>query len=222
MKFAIVLIATLILTSCSTTQLMGTWKNPDIDSYNPNKVLIIGITSNAEARRKFEQQIQKELSSRGTEAVTSLEFLGPSFGSDNKTEEQLGTLEDSLLNDGFDTILLTKVVGVEDKIAYSRDFDSYDEIHKKFREDYVQNQGIYNNPDYYHEYTVYHAETSMYCICPTEDKELIWKGYVDIIDPQSVEETVDDYAKLITLVLEEQHLIGPLNNRDEENKEAIN
>ncbi len=25
----------------------------------------------------------------------------------------------------------------------------------------------------------------MYCICPTKDRELIWKGYINITGPQS-------------------------------------
>jgi hypothetical protein len=69
-------------------------------------------------------------------------------------------------------------------------------------------QDIYYNPEYYDEYTVYHAETSLYCICPTKDRELIWKGYIDIIAPQSIEETVNDYVNLVLLILEKEMLIN--------------
>ena len=48
----------------------------------------------------------------------------------------------------------------------------------------------------------------MYCICPTKERELIWKGYIDITDPQSIDETLDDYVKLVILALEEQQLIN--------------
>lgn len=54
----------------------------------------------------------------------------------------------------------------------------------------------------------------MYCICPTKDRELIWKGYIDITDPQSIDETVDDYVKLIILAIEKQQLINSKNNKE--------
>ena len=50
----------------------------------------------------------------------------------------------------------------------------------------------------------------MYCICPTKDRELIWKGYVDIVDPRSIDKTVNDYVDLVIAALEEQALINPI------------
>lgn len=222
MKSSIILCIGLLFMGCSSSQLMDTWKNPDYEAYTPNKVLVIGITSNIEARQKFEEQLKNELELRGTDAKTSLEFFGPNFGTDKNTEDQLTTLEDSLLNNGFDTILLTKIIGIEDKVAYDRNYKSSEETYTTFREDYVRYQDIYYNPEYYQEYTVYHAETSMYCICPTEDRDLIWKGYIDIIDPQSTDETVNDYIKLITLVLEEELLIMPIYIENDRSVEVVN
>jgi hypothetical protein len=60
----------------------------------------------------------------------------------------------------------------------------------------------------YHEYTVYHAETSLYCICPTKDRELIWKGYIYVVDFQTIEKNANDSVQLIILVLQEQKLIN--------------
>ena len=222
MKYTNIFCIGLLFIGCSSTQLMDTWRNPDYETYTPNKVLVIGITSNTEARQKFEDQLKNELVLRGTDATTSLEFFGPNFGADKKTEEQLTVLEDSLLRHGFDTILLTKIVGIEDKVAYNKNYKDSEETYRKFREDYIMHQDIYNNPEYYQEYTVYHAETSMYCICPTEDRDLIWKGYIDIIDPQSTDETVNDYIKLITLVLEEELLIMPIYEENDRSVEVIN
>lgn len=62
----------------------------------------------------------------------------------------------------------------------------------------------------------------MYCIYPTKKRELIWKGYLDITDPESINETVSDYVRLVIIVLEEQQLISPNIFRDKKNEEAIN
>ena len=207
MKYFKILFICVLIFGCSTTELIDNWKNPDIDSYSANKVLIIGMTSNREARLEFETKLQNEYASRGIESVMSLEYFGPNFTLEEKTKEDLKVLENSLLNDGFDTILFTKVVGVEDKIVYKENYDKYDITRKKFSEDYLKYQDAFYNPDYYEQYTVYHTETSMYCICPTKERELIWKGYIDIMDPQNINDTVNDYVRLVIVVLEEQQLI---------------
>jgi hypothetical protein len=83
-------------------------------------------------------------------------------------------------------------------------------------------QDIFYNPEYYEEYTIYHAETSMYCICPTKDRELIWKGYIDITDPRDIEKTIKDYVRLAIVVLEEEQLINPKIMETETEPEDIN
>ncbi|WOD42968.1 hypothetical protein [Hwangdonia lutea] len=221
MKYLKRFVIFLFVTGCSTTQLVENWKNPDIDSYSPSKILIVGMTSNLEAREQFEKKLQAEYESRGIEAVTSLELFEASFTTEKQSEEELRRLENKLITDGFDTILFTKVIGVEDKISYRSTYDEYDNTHRRFTEEYLKYQDAFYNPEYYNEYTVYHAETSMYCICPTKDRELIWKGYIDIIDPESVKETVNDYVSLVMVVLEEQQLTNPNPLNDETNTEAI-
>lgn len=220
-RFKILIIALLVF-SCSTTELVDNWKNPDIDSYSPNKVLLVGMTSNFKARQQFEDQLQMEYAARGIESVTSLELFEPSFTSNSRTEEELKALESQLLNDGFDTVLFTKVIGTEDKIDYKTNYDGYDKTYRRFKEDYLKYQDAYYNPDYYNEYVVYHAETSMYCICPEKERELIWKGYIDIMDPQSMDETINDYVRLVIVVLEEQKLLSPKILEDQNQIEAIN
>jgi len=221
MKHLFIILFSLLILSCNSTQLVENWKNPDIDSYQPYKILIVGVTSNIKARQKFEKQLKNELELRGVNAVMSLEFFDTSFRTEEMTEEQLNILEDDLLKDGFDTILLTKIVGIEDKITYKINYDGFDETYIKFKEDYLMHQDIYYNPDYYEEYTVYHAETSMYCICPTKDREMLWKGYIDIVEPQSTNETIKDYVTLVIVVLEEQQLINPIISKEEEIIEEI-
>ncbi len=223
MRRSLIVIVVLVLFSCNSTQLVETWKNPEITSYEPSKVLVVGLTSNLEARQQFESKLKEELQLRGIEAVISLDINNSAFKTEKMTESDLKELENNLISDGFDTILFSKVIGVEDKIVYSKNYDDYDETYKKFSEDYLKYQDVFYNPDYYNEYTVYHAETTLYCLCPTEARELIWKGYIDIVDPDSTDKTILNYVNLVILVLEEEQLINPVIFDDEEaNEEMIN
>ena len=210
MKTLVYILVSILFLGCSTTQLVDNWKNPDIDSYVPNKVLIVGLTSEMDARKKFEKQLKKEFEARGVMAVMSLDILDGSKLNERMTVADLNALETQLILDEFDTILLTKIIGVDDRIAYRKDYGGYDETRRRFTDEYLMYQDVFYNPEYYKEYTIYHAETSMFCICPTKDRELIWKGYIDITDPTNIEQTVKDYVRLAILVLEEEQLLNPL------------
>ncbi|TYQ00273.1 hypothetical protein C7447_101883 [Tenacibaculum adriaticum] len=203
MKNILRLFFTIFLMSCSSADLINNWKNPDIDVYEANKVLIVAMTNNEAAREKFENRLQKEYKSRGIEAITSYKY----FDNEKKTEEDLLDIEKSLVADGFDTILFSKVVGSDSEYRLANTYKDIEGTYRDFKEEYFMYQDIYYNPEYYESYPIYHAETSMYCICDTEDRRLIWKGFVDVVDPNSVEETVDDYVDLILFAMEEQELL---------------
>ncbi|WP_040250100.1 hypothetical protein [Psychroserpens mesophilus] len=217
MKSRISILLMLLLLSCSSTQLVESWKNPDIDSYEPYKVLVVGLTSDETARLQFEEKLKQELELRGYEVVMSFDL----FKTEKMNTAELDSLESQLIKSGFDTILLTKIIGVEEKITYSESYKSYNETYRKFKDEFLKHQDIYYSPNYYNAYQIYKAETSVYCICPTKDRELIWKGYINITDPQaqSIEKTVNDYVKLAILVLEEEQLIKslPINNQESTN-----
>ncbi|WP_428741012.1 hypothetical protein [Tenacibaculum sp.] len=208
MKTIFLAIILLLITSCSPVILVDNWKSPEIDTYEPYKILVVGLTSNNDARQMFENKFKEELQLRGTEAVSSLTLFDSAFKTKKMTEDDLNVLENKLIEDGFDTILLSKVIGVENKLAYNKNYKGDDEVYKKFKDEYYMYQDIFYNPDYYQEYKVYHIETTMYCICPTKDKELIWKGYIDIVDPKSTDKTINEYVNLVIMALEKQQLIA--------------
>ncbi|MGB2683546.1 MAG: hypothetical protein WBC43_00895, partial [Olleya sp.] len=120
---------------------------------------------------------------------------------------ELKVLENQLIEEGFDAVIFTKVAGIKNKIQYKKDYSNFDKNHKKFNDDFLMYQDQVFNPDAYKEYQVYNAETSVYCLCPTKDRTLIWKGYIDIVDPENIDQTVNDYSKLLTLVLENDGII---------------
>jgi hypothetical protein len=208
MKKFLFLLSALLLMNCSTTELVDVWKNPTVDSLFVSKVLIVGMTSNIDARKQFEEKMKKEFESRGVEAVMSLELFEPTFTIEKKSKEELRTVEKILATSYFDAILFTKIKGVENKTVYTETFKDKEYLDIKFKDDYYANQEIYYNPEYYKKFNIYHAETSFYCICPVKERELIWKGSIDIVDPSSIQETVNDYVNLLVFALEEDNLLN--------------
>lgn len=208
MKKLLLITLALLLTSCSSTQLVDTWRNPEIPEFSTSKILIVGMTSDTKARKKFEQQLKDEYLSKGINAIMSLDVFDKSITSEEKTEDELLALEKKMIDDGFDSVLLSKVIGVEDAIAYNSTYRDNDYSYRNFRDDYYTHQDIYYNPEYYIKYKVYHAETSLYCFCSGKERELIWKGYIDIVDPESTKKTIDDYVHLVMYALDQEQLLN--------------
>lgn len=205
------LLLIVLFKSCGTAELVDYWKNSAIDTLKINKILIVGMTPNKEARKLFEEKLKNEYESRGVEAVTSLSIFDADYSLKNKTEEEIKFIENVLTANFFDAVIFTKIKGVENVEIYNKDFTTKDRLDIRFKEDYKEHEIILNNPKYYEEYSIYHAETSLYCICPTKDRELMFKGAIDITDPKLVDKTVNDYVKVLTLALEEFNLLPTLN-----------
>ncbi len=207
---------TAILTlGCSSVSLIESWKNPDIVAFDAYQVLIVGMTQNQDARDRFESKLTKEFEKRGVEAMRSLDIFDIAFTDSRKSEEELDKVEESLLAKGFDAILFTKVTGSENRRGLVDKVSEWDKYQGRFTDDYLEHQGIYYDEGYYEEFTVYHAETSLYCICAGKERALIWRGSIEVSDPKNIEKTIDEYVKLVVLSLEEQDLIFKKEDKDE-------
>lgn len=206
-KLIIVFVLGLVFNGCSSIQLVENWKSPDIVIFDAYKVLVVGMTQNEEAREEFETKLTKEFEKRDIEAMRSLDLFDVEFTSSEKSEEEIDAVEDLLIARDFDAILFTKVTGYENKKTFRKKISEVDGIYGRFRDDYLQHQDIYYRDNYYDDLVVYHAETSLYCICVGKERQLIWRGTIDITDPQDITKTIDDYIKLIVLALEEQDII---------------
>ncbi|MFS4491261.1 hypothetical protein [Maribacter sp. 2308TA10-17] len=214
----LLLIFVIALMGCSSTEMVENWKNPDIVIFDANKVLLVGMSNDEEARTNFETKLQKEFEARNVEAVRSLDVFDVKFTDSKRTEKELDDLEQSLLDKDFDAILLTKIIGSESRQSFRKSVNDLYKSREGFNEDYRRYQDIYYEDEYYDTYTVYNAETSLYCICVGKERSLIWRGNIDILDPDNVNKTIKDYVRLIVVAMEEQDLIF----RKEEKNEVTN
>ena len=196
-----------LILGCSTAELVSTWKNPDIVIFDAYKVLIVGMTPNENAREKFETRMKKQFTDRDIEAVRSIDLFDVEFTDTERTQEELDEVEQLLLDRDFDAILFTKVLGSESRETFRKRMADLDSYYGKFQEDYLTHQDIYYDDEYYDQYMVYHAETSLYCICVDKERELIWRGAIDITDPMDVNKTIDDYIRLLVVAMGEEEII---------------
>ena len=83
----------------------------------------------------------------------------------------------------------------------------WDDHQSRFNDDYLEHQGIYYDDNYYEKFTVYHAETTLYCICEGKERAMIWRGIIEITEPNNIEKAIKDYVKLVIIAMEDQDLV---------------
>lgn len=207
MKSLMYIFVLALLVSCSTARVTDSWINNDYTNYQPNKILIIGLTDNLSGRTLFEEQLKKELSNRGIEAVESYKVFKPTFTSSKQTEEEIDEEIKRLSKDGFDAVLISAVKGVDEKISYSGDDFRTNYYWRRFGRYYYLTQDVYHVNGYYNKYKIYHIEASLYNLKEDNDKSLVWVASYDIIDPKQINKTVTNYVTAITKSLEKHQII---------------
>ena len=206
----------LLLTGCSSTQLVTSWKNPEIVIFDANKVLVVGMTPNESARAKFETRMQREFAEHQVEAVRSIDVFDVEFTNTAQTETQLDEVESLLLERDYDAILFTKVLGSETYQSFRQQMSNLDNYYDDFGDDYLGHQEIYYDADYYDKYTVYFAETSLYCICIGKERQLIWRGTLEISDPIDINKTINEYIELVVTAMGAEDIIFREENLEED------
>jgi uncharacterized protein YceK len=197
----------LILSGCSSVQIVTSYKDPDTVLFQSNKLLVVGMAQDMGARQNFETKLQTVFEKEGTETIRSVDLFDVAFTEYERTEEELDQVEQQLLDKDFDAILLTKVIGSETRTSLRRKIKELGQSYEGFREDYLLHQGVYFDRDYYETATDYFAETSLYCICVGKERSLIWRSVIHITDPKNLDRVVKEYIDLITDEMESQQLI---------------
>ncbi len=207
MKSKLIALSLVLLMGCSSTRLVSTWKNPDVVLFDAYQVLVVGMVQDDNARMEYETKFVDALKEKGVDAVRSMDLFDVEFTSSERSEKELEEVEQQLLDKGFDAILFTKVVGTENRRTFREHINDVDSMFMRFTNDYLEHQEIYYNPEYYDTFNIYHSETSLYCICVGKEIELIWRGEIDVTEPENVNKTIDSYIKLVTKSMGEQNVI---------------
>ncbi|MEM9646916.1 MAG: hypothetical protein AAF969_00435 [Bacteroidota bacterium] len=207
MKTKLIFLVLWFVVGCSSTKLVGTWKNPDIVLFDAYQVLVVGMSQDDEVRTEFESRMTSRLKAAGVDAIRSIDLFDVEFTSSQKSEQELSEVEQQLLDKGFDAILFTKVVGTENKRTFRERMNNFSNLYTRFSSDYLGHQDIYYDPEYYETFNLYHIETALYCICVDKERELIWKGDFEVEEPSKVDKTIDAYIKLMTSAMQEEDVI---------------
>ncbi|RMA58773.1 hypothetical protein BXY75_2150 [Ulvibacter antarcticus] len=195
-----------LLIGCSSSRLIQQYKNPDTVNFEANKILIIGISEDKELRRAYEKQMMESLEKESVIAVKSVDFFETSFTDNKKSLNQLNEIENSLLEAGFDAILFTKITDQESRVTLVDSYRNFAKHYQTFEDYYYGNQHIYFK-EQQERYQVYTTETSLFCICPGKERELLWRGEIEVVDGDKVNRNINSYISILIKTLKENKLL---------------
>ena len=201
-----VFLIVIFCSGCSSSKLIKAYKNPETYTFEASKVLVIGMTANKELRRAFETKMVSSLENNKVLAVKSIDFFETSFSDNKQSLDQLNTIEDKLLASGFDAILLTKITGKESKVTLVNAYQNLSNQNQTFEDYYYRHQHEYLK-EQEERYQVYTTETSLFCICPGKERELIWRGDIELIDANKSNKNINDYIKTLFTTLKENNFL---------------
>lgn len=187
---------------CKST-MSSTWTKEDYSGKKYDKILVLAISKNLNARTTFEETVVEKLTEEGIFATTALNVFPPSSSSRKLTEEEI---EQRIKVGGYDALIVTYLVDVSSRSVQDNDVYPYPNRHLRYRR-YIYTGYAYEENDY-HEEKSYILETRLYDTT-IEDPEasIMWSGQSTVTDPSSLNSGAKTYAKRLSNTLIDDKII---------------
>jgi hypothetical protein len=188
-------LAALLLTACASTQKTAEWRDPSYAGQKFDDILVIGVSEKATVRRMFESNLVDELTKKQLTAIPSFSIMA----ADEKISKE--AIKAAIAGKNIDAVLVTLLVGVEQKEAYqppmySPGFGYYGHYSAAYTRVY--------QPGYYQRYDVVKLETTLYDV---KTEKPVWSMQSDTIDPEVDEKLIKSAINAVIKALSEQALI---------------
>lgn len=210
--YNLLLISVLLLSSCSSVNVLNSWKADNMEAVRDNNILVIARTANTSARVAFENEIVKELTARKIKATASFTKF-PKLNPDQEiTEEKEKNIKELIKKEGFNGVVLTvvkekqelsKTVTDGGYYAGGTNYGYYPTYYNGF-------YGYYYNPMAYSTvgnyvpqtsttYTAqnYIVETVIYNLDEADERQLVAVVTSKIEEPDNAATTAKQYVKAI-------------------------
>ena len=190
---------TALLAACAIKPLVE-WRDSNFSGTVDN-ILIIGVSDQPVVRRLFEDTFVKELAALGVSAKSSYQVL---------TDEQISsrdTLEAAIRAQSMDSVLVTRVIGVEEINTYTPPTYTPSNFNRHYRDyhSYFNHAVQVATPGYWDKYDVLKLESNLY---DSASQQLIWSVQSESFDPRSATQLIDDQITVAIKSLRKTGLIS--------------
>lgn len=197
--FGVLMLGTMLLTACATTQVNAVWKDP---SYHQRaaKIMVIGVAKNPLNRRLSEDEFVLQLKTRGTEAIASYTVLP------DKQQEDHAAIAAKVKELGADAVLVTRLVSEKIVRVHVPGTVYYPPPHYRKWPDYYGHgyRNIYS-PGYVAKNKYAIIETNLY---ETGTDKLVWAASSETLMGESDMSLIKSYISIMVNSMSEQGLLG--------------
>ena len=188
-----------LLAGCSTVDVKAAWKNPAYTQH-PQKIMVIGLSSNPVLRRIFEDEFVRQIKARGPDSIASYTVLPKMEKNDQEA------IAAKVNEHAADAVLITRLVSKKTVQVYVPGTAFIAPPHYDLWPHYY-NYGYQTNysPGYMAEEEYAVIETNLY---GAADDALIWAAWSEAGITGSDENLIKAYISKMVKTMSEQKLLA--------------
>ena len=189
----------LLLASCASTRITGEWRDAAYDK-SISKILVVGMSANTVLRRSYEDSLVSHFNDHGVEAVSGATILPE----DKEVSKE--TIKKAVEGKGFDAVLVTRLVGVDEQHTYvsTSDYAPPAPYYRNFYDYYNRTYPTVYRRDYLVTDTIVTLETNIYDV---ETGNLIWAITSESFNPDQANDLAKYLSDIIVDKLAKEGLI---------------
>lgn len=203
MKMLSIFCIILGISACSSTEVVSSWSLPNPPANTMNKVLILGVMVDRQAKDAIEQIMVDELKKVNVNATSAMSMFGPKGFRGMSEEEVTAKLKDS----DFTSVMIVSLLDKEKEENYTPGtrYTSPRVVgYNRFYRRYLVVYDYMYTPGYYTTSTNYIMEAEIYTI---EDDELIYSAQTKSYDPNSPKSMAESFSKRIIEELKQKRIL---------------
>ena len=205
-KIIFAFIAISLLISCTSTEIVSSWKDPTttISANQIDKILFIALVKDESFRRVVEDKLVALSHGKGLASYSIVT-------GNNLSKTDQASITQRLKADGVDLIVIMRLVDVKEETRYvpGSSMSGYGGMpgYGGYWGGYGYAAPMYYTPGYYTTDKKYLVETNVYSV---EQDKLVWSGTTSSMNPSKIETTT---AEIVDAVIEKMKEEGFLLNK---------
>src|SRR4051812_9906750 len=186
----------LFVAGCASTKLTSSWRDPQFGG-TVHRPLVVGVTTDQERRRLFEDAMVAALKNRGADAVAGYTVLPQDVGQPTKQQ-----LRAAVMQTGADSLLLVRIVSNETRTQVDRPVSpppvSYGDYYDWSWENTYAGSEVYQ----YHVVTI---QADLFDALASG--KMIWSGKTETFDPKDVPREIKKLSTVLADDLTKKKLL---------------
>ena len=191
----LVLIFTGLLYSCAP-KLTTDWTKEGYSKRSFQKVAVVGISENLQARMTFERTAVAQFKKEGVNAVEGISIFPPKMTEQERQPENLVKI---IKENQLDGVITMSLISEEEGSRYQPGEDYVIPAgYARFGRYYVRRYARVRTPGYYEETKNYLIEAVLYDLggeLKNREETLVWTGQSTLVDPSSIESAAQSFTR---------------------------